>query len=69
MSSSAPAYDPSDAARALEKELEIARADHAAGWLRSVLVYSRTDGGWAMQQRGGLTEPGQMLEAFGARYG
>jgi hypothetical protein len=69
LSSSAPAFDPSDAAGALEKELEIARADHAAGWLRSVLVYSRTDGGWAMQQRGGLTEPGQMLEAFGTRYG
>jgi hypothetical protein len=67
--SAAPAVDPSDAARALEKELEIARADHRAGWLRAVLVYSRTDGGWAMQQRGGLTEPGGMLEAFGARYG
>ncbi len=67
--SSAPAFDPSDAARALQKELEIARADHEAGWLRDVLVYARTDGGWAMQQRGGLTEPGQMLEAYGQRYG
>ena len=68
-SSSAPAFDPSDAARTLQKELEIARADHEAGWLRDVLVYARTDGGWAMQQRGGLTEPGQMLEAYGQRYG
>jgi hypothetical protein len=70
LSSAAPAYDPSDAARALEKELDLAQADHRAGWLRAAIVYSRSDGGWAMQLKGGeLTDPGRMLESFGDRYG
>jgi hypothetical protein len=70
LSSSAPAYDPADAAKALEKELGLALADHRAGWLGAVLVYSRTDGGWAMEQPDGeLSDAGRMLAAFGARYG
>jgi hypothetical protein len=70
LTSAAPASDPADAARALEGELRIALADHRAGWLRAALVYSRTDGGWAMQMpKGRLTESGLMLESFGGRYG
>jgi len=70
LGTAAPAYDPPDAAKALERELDVALADHRAGWLRAVLVYSRTDGGWAMQlPHGALTDTGRMLEAFGARYG
>ena len=38
---------------------------HRAGWLRALLVYSRNDGGWAMQLRGGaLTAQGRALESF-----
>ncbi len=70
LTSAAPVRDPAEAARALEGELRIAAADHRAGWLRAVLVYSRTDGGWAMQlPKGRLTEAGLMLESFGSRYG
>jgi hypothetical protein len=70
LTSAAPAYDPADAASALEKELRIALADHRAGWLRATLVYSRTDGGWAMQTpKGVLTDPGLMLESFAGRFG
>ncbi len=70
LTSAAPAYDPTDAASALEKELRVALADHRAGWLRAALVYSRTDSGWAMQTpKGVLTEPGLMLESFAGRFG
>jgi hypothetical protein len=70
LTSAASAADPADAARALEGELRIALADHRAGWLRAALVYSRTDGGWAMQMpKGRLTESGLMLESFAGRYG
>lgn len=70
LASSAPAYNPSDASQALRKELELARADHEAGWLGAVIVYSRSDGGWAMQLKGGeLTDPGRMLQSFGDSYG
>jgi len=70
LSSAAPAADPAEAASALAGELRLALADHRAGWLRAVLVYSRTDGGWAMQlPKGRLTDSGRMLESFAARYG
>lgn len=70
LSSPAPAYDPADAAKALEGELGAALSDHRAGWLGAVLVYSRTDGGWAMQTpKGRLTDSGLMLESFAGRYG
>ena len=70
LTSAAPAYDPPDAAKALEKELLLALADHREGWLRAAIVYSRSDGGWAMQLKGGvLTDSGRMLESFGDRYG
>ena len=68
--SSAPAANPGDAAEALRSELAIGLGYHREGWLRAVLVYARGDGGWAMQDpTGRLTAPGQMLEAFGDRYG
>ncbi len=68
--SAAPASDPSDAAQALVKELGLALAYHREGWLRALLVYARSDGGWAMQEANGrLTAPGRALEAFGDRYG
>jgi hypothetical protein len=68
--SAASVNDPAEAASALEGELRIALADHRAGWLRAVLVYSRTDGGWAMQlPKGRLTDSGTMLESFAGRYG
>jgi hypothetical protein len=64
-SSAAPARDSADAAAALLDELRLAVAFHRAGWLRALLVYSRNDGGWAMQLRGGaLTAQGEALESF-----
>jgi hypothetical protein len=70
LSTAAPAYDPPDAAKTLEKELMIALADHRAGWLRAAIVYSRSDGGWAMDLKGGqLTDSGEMLLRFADRYG
>ncbi|HUB36001.1 MAG TPA: hypothetical protein VL972_04195, partial [Solirubrobacteraceae bacterium] len=38
---------------------------HLAGWLRALIVYSRNDGGYAMQLSSGkLTAQGKALEAF-----
>jgi IPT/TIG domain-containing protein len=38
---------------------------HEAGWLRALLIYSRNDGGWAMETAGGkLTAQGRVLLAF-----
>jgi hypothetical protein len=54
-----------EAAAALTRELRMAVPYHLAGWLRALLVYSRNDGGWAMQLYGGaLTGQGRALEAF-----
>ena len=53
------------AAERLSGTLENAVPYHDAGWLRALLVYSRNDGGWAMQLPGGeLTDQGEALEAF-----
>lgn len=70
LESAAPARDPSDAAEALRSELTVGLGYHREGWLRALLVYARSDGGWAMQDpKGQLTAPGRTLEAFGDRYG
>ncbi|MCW3018235.1 MAG: cell surface receptor domain protein [Solirubrobacterales bacterium] len=53
------------AAKHLRQMLETALAYHEAGWLRALLIYSRTDGGWAMQLGDGtLTAQGQALQKF-----
>jgi len=55
----------SEAAEQLSQTLISALRYHQAGWLRALLVYSRNDGGWAMQVPGGeLTAQGEALEAF-----
>ncbi len=57
-----------EAARDLTKALENAVPYHRAGWLRVLLVYSRSAGGWAMQfPDGRLTAQGRALLAFQAR--
>jgi hypothetical protein len=60
-----PTRDSAEAASLLGYELHLAVPFHRDGWLRTLLVYSRNDGGWAMQLRGGaLTAQGQALQAF-----
>jgi hypothetical protein len=55
----------SEAAERLTEVLDNAVPYHEAGWLRALIVYSRNDGGWAMQLTGGaLTAEGEALEAF-----
>jgi len=55
----------SEAAASLTETLTTALHYHQAGWLKALLVYSRNDGGWAMQLPGGeLTAQGEALEAF-----
>ena len=60
--------DPETSAQAaanLTEMLDNALPYHQAGWLRALLVYSRNDGGWAMQLPGGaLTKQGEALKAF-----
>jgi hypothetical protein len=57
-----------EAARDLTEALENAVPYHRAGWLRALLVYSRSAGGWAMQFADGrLTAQGRALLAFQAR--
>jgi hypothetical protein len=53
------------AAQRLMEGLDNALPMRRAGWLRALLVYSRTDGGWAMQTSPGvLTEQGRTLIRF-----
>ncbi len=53
------------AAANLTQMLDNALPYHRAGWLRALLVFSRNDGGWAMQLAGGaLTKQGEALTAF-----
>ena len=41
-----------------------------AGWLKALLVYSRNDGGWAMELSGSaLTKQGEALDNFANVYG
>jgi IPT/TIG domain len=70
--SGAPAEtrDSSEAAALLEGELKAALPFHQAGWLRALIVYSRNDGGWAMQLKGGaLTAQGAAFERFAEANG
>ncbi len=58
---------PSGTAAAVRLAAALANAlpMRRAGWLRGLLVYSRTDGGWAMQLPNGvLTEQGRALVRF-----
>jgi len=65
-----PAISGAQAAASLETVLERARAYHRQGWLRALIVYSRNDGGWAMQLPGGaLTPSGRALLRFAAADG
>ncbi len=66
----APARNEAEATSRLSEELSRTVPFHREGWLRAVLVYSRNDGGWAMQLRGGaLTDQGRALEEFADAYG
>jgi hypothetical protein len=66
----AQSRDSSEAAALLEGELKAALPFHQAGWLRALIVYSRNDGGWAMQLKGGaLTAQGAAFERFAEAYG
>lgn len=68
--SPAPATDAAEAAAELTDELRSALAYHRAGWLRALVVYSRNDGGWAMQlPHGRLTLSGRALDTFAQAYG
>ena len=58
------------AASLLSAMLAQAQAYHREGWLKALIVYSRNDGGWAMQLPGGaLTPSGRALESFAEAYG
>lgn len=59
------------AAADLTEVLECARGYHEEGWLRALLVYSRNDGGWAMQSypQLTLTRSGEALATFALLYG
>jgi hypothetical protein len=59
------------AARLLTEMLRNALPYHRAGWLRALIVYSRSDGGWAMQESpgGALSRQGEALIAFAASEG
>jgi IPT/TIG domain-containing protein len=58
------------AASSLTQMLTNARPYHQAGWLRALLIYSRNDGGWAMQLSGGaFTKQGEALKAFAKSSG
>ncbi len=66
----APALSGGEAARSLRISLEQAGVYHREGWLRALIVYSRNDGGWAMQLPGGaLTPSGRALLAFASSGG
>lgn len=57
------------AAKRLATALANALPMRRAGWLRALLVYSRTDGGWAMQlPNGRLTEQGKALVRFAREH-
>ena len=57
------------AAQALTTALQNALAMRRAGWLRALIVYSRSYGGWAMQLSNGvLTEQGRALLRFAQQH-
>lgn len=58
------------AAERLTEMLDNALPYRQAGWLRALIVYSRDDGGWAMETPGGrLTRQGEALDEFADRHG
>jgi hypothetical protein len=58
------------AAEQLTEMLDNALHYRQAGWLRALIVYSRDDGGWAMETSGGrLTKQGEALDEFADRHG
>jgi hypothetical protein len=60
-----PPERSAQATRSLTEMLDNALPYHEAGWLRALLVYSRSDGGWAMQLAdGALTAQGRALQKF-----
>jgi hypothetical protein len=60
-----PQEPSAQAARSLTEMLDNALPYHEAGWLRALLVYARSDGGWAMQLAdGALTAQGKALQEF-----
>jgi hypothetical protein len=62
---------PGRAARNMTEMLRNALAYRNAGWLRALIVYARSDGGWAMQFNGSttLTKSGKALDAFADAHG
>jgi hypothetical protein len=59
------ATNGASAASLLGAMLAQAEIYHHEGWLKALIVYSRNDGGWAMQVNGGaLTPSGRALLAF-----
>lgn len=61
----APVLSSEAAAASLQRTLEEALVYHREGWLVALIVYSRNDGGWAMQLPGGaLTPSGRVLLRF-----
>jgi hypothetical protein len=55
-----------EAAQLLTEMLRNALPYHRAGWLKALIIYSRSDGGWAMQEypSAALSKPGEALDAF-----
>jgi IPT/TIG domain len=66
----AAAENSTQAAAWLTEMLDNALPYREAGWLRALIVYSRADGGWAMQTPGGrLTKQGEALDEFADLHG
>jgi len=60
-----------EAAKLLSEMLTNALPDHEAGWLKALIVYSRTDGGWRMQEYPSkeLNASGRALDEFARLHG
>lgn len=64
------AENSTQAAQWLTETLDNALPYRQAGWLKALLVYSRNDGGWAMELSGSaLTRQGEALDNFANAYG
>jgi DNA-binding beta-propeller fold protein YncE len=59
-----------EAATSMGEMLTNALPYHTAGWLKALIVYSRNDGGWAMQKSvSELTPSGEKLDEFSHLHG
>ncbi len=68
--SSVWAENSTQAAQWLTETLDNALPYRQAGWLKALLVYSRNDGGWAMElSPSALTKQGEALDNFANAYG